>query len=535
MFMLQCHSNPGVNDPATYPVDITPNTVKCLIDGAIKTNDIDPLIYGTNLEWFNNAGGLIDSQGQLNVPLMNLASDQGIQLYRYPGGTLADYYHWQDGIGPLSSRKAIDHPTDTGQSVSLFGTPQFAQFLNTTNGQALITANAGTGTAAEAASWVDYANNPSNTQRIADGFVQPLNFKLWEIGNELYLPGNPTDVQNISVTPDVYASRFIAFANAMKAVDPTIKLLALGADHSGVGPSSHYPNWTEVVLKAAASQIDYIAVHNGYFPTLYTERQPAVSLVYPAMMAAPEAVDASLKNLESLIAQYENGHPINIAITEWGGFYSIPRADLYWVDHVKTQGTAIYVARMMQVFLSHPKVKITNYFKFVDQSFMGWVNYGGKPKVPYWSFELFARFMRGSVVNSSIDNSGTFSTPQVGGVPATSGVKELTSVAAVDHPNHKLHISLVNRSMSKNYVVNLQLLNFQASSNNGQLMTLSAPEITSNNGRDFPPGTPKYDTAYEPYSSVPADSIAIKTQAWDITKPVTVPPFSVMVVEVDGH
>lgn len=521
-----------VNTPKTYPVDTKLYSVRCLVDVAKILNRIDPLVYGTNLEWFNNAGGIIGVDGTLNGQLMNLAATQGNTVYRFPGGTLSDYYHWRDGIGPISTRKVISHPTDSGKSLSLFGTPEFGRFLAATGGKGLITVNAGTGTAAEAADWVNYANKASNVQRISDGFPNPLGIQLWEVGNELYLPGNPNDVQKITVTPEVYASRFVEFAQAMRAVDPSIKLLALGADRSHVGPWSEYTNWTETVLKAAADKIDYISVHNAYFPTLYTERQPPVETVYPALMAAPEAVDKSLTNLEALIARYEKTRPINIAITEWGTLFTLPRVDPYWVDHVKTQGSGVYIARLLQVYLSHPKVKLTNYFKFVDQSYMGWINYAGKPKVPYWTYALFARYMRGDIVYTDV-GSQLFSTPQVGGVPSTSGIKELTAVAAVNQVDKKLRISLVNRSLTRKYDVNLQLSNFSPS---GKVVVrkVVAPEITSHNGRDVPPGYGGYSTDFEPYSSTPSDSISIQEQAWNIKQSIPIQPFSVVIVEIDG-
>lgn len=522
-----------VNDPAVYPVNPASISASCAVDAGARLSTISPLIYGTNLEWFNDAGGLIDSAGRLDPVLVNDASFAMIPVFRFPGGILADYYHWQDGIGPLSQRKVVAHPTDSGASLSLFGTPQLAQFLAATGSQALITANAGTGTAAEAAGWVDYANNPGNAKRIADGFPRPLNFKLWEIGNELYYPGNPGN-PSVALTPQVYATRFLDYAAAMRAVDPGIQLLAIGADHAGVGPASPYAStWTPTVLQAAADQIDYIAVHNGYFPVLYNLSQPSPSLVYPAVMAAPEAVDASLGNIENLIAQYQKSRPINIAITEWGPFYSIPRADPYWVDHIKTQGSAVYVARMYQVFLSHPKVKLANFFKFVDSSYTGWINYDNIPKVPAYAYAMFSILMRGSTVATAVAGSATYDTPQVGNVPAMNGVKELTAVSSIDPDTHTLHVSLVNRSMSNAYSVNLQLSRFGAAGGM-TVYKLAAPEPTSHSGNDVRPTTPGYNVAYEPYSSIPPEGITVTQQFQNITQPVTVPPFGVVIVEVAG-
>lgn len=529
--VLTCKAHADVNDPRQYPIVAKRSPVQCHVDVSKVSHSIDNHIYGTNLEWYNDAGGLININGNLNDTLIELAKNQQTTLYRFPGGTLSDFYNWTDGIGPLIQRKSIKHPTDIGYSVSRFGTPEFAKFLSYVGGDGLVTVNAGTGTAEQAAAWVSYTNSPNHPLRIADGFDQPMNIKLWEIGNELYLPGNPTDIKKITVTPSVYADRFLSFSHNMRKVDSSIKLLAIGNDRSHVGPWSEYTSWTETVLQKAASDIDYVAIHNAYFPMLFKERKPSIDLVYTALMAAPEAVDKSLTNLEMLIEKYQQERDINIAITEWGTLYSLPKIDPYWVDHVKTQGSAVYVARLLQVFLSHPKVKISNYFKFTDQFYMGWVGYNQKPKVPYWAFSLFSQKMRGDVVSSTI-NSDSFDTPQVGGVPAMSGLKDLTVVSVLNKENNKLLISLVNRSLFHQYDINLQISNFFPSTDI-QLFSISTPEITSHNGRDAKPEITGYKPKFEPYSSVAPDSIGISTQLSTLGENITIKPFSIMVVEVN--
>ncbi len=95
----------------------------------------------------------------------------------------------------------------------------FEEFMTYINGlpksadgkpaQAVICVNAGTGTSKEAAAWVKYANK-----------VKKYNIKQWEIGNEL--DGEWEESGPISARH--YAARFLEYARAMKAVDPTIML-----------------------------------------------------------------------------------------------------------------------------------------------------------------------------------------------------------------------------------------------------------------------------------------------------------------------
>jgi alpha-N-arabinofuranosidase len=522
-------SNSGVNGPRVYQKKESSEILSCIVDVSIDLGKVDRRIFGTNLEWFNNAGGFVGQNQGAITRLVELTAQQGITNYRFPGGILADYYHWVDGTGPRNSRPTRKHPSDSGQSSNDFGSPEFFQLIKRTGGEGMITVNAGTGSAAEAAAWVAYTNAPVNSKRASDGFREPVGIKLWEVGNELYLPGNPHE-QKISVTPEIYAQRYIQFADAMRAVDPSISVIAIGVAKSHIGPDTEFPDWTEKLLQRAADKIDMIAIHNAYFPMLYKVRQPKIEEVYPPLWASPEAVDRSLDDLEKLIKRYESNREIGIAITEWGSLFSLPRADPYWVDHVKTLGSAVYVGRLMQVFMSHPRVKVANYFKLSDRSFMGWINYEGKPKVPYWAFQLYAKHSGDHRVSSTLNNSPTFNTQAIGVMAPQSNVKEVTVVATRSSSEGKLFVNIINRSMATIHKVRLDIRNFTPSAK-GEILMLTGEEPTAHNGRDIPPEWP-YSKDYEPYTTAPPNSIQIIRKPWMPGDVVAIPPFSIVTVEI---
>lgn len=519
-----------VNAPIAYPV-VEAKPLKCVVDlgGAVGT--VDQRIFGTNLEWFNDAGGLASPNPTLKKRITQLATLQGVSVMRFPGGILADYYDWHDGIGPQSERRIMQHPSDSGRSRHSFGSPEFFQLLKDTASEGLITVNVGTGSPKLAADWVAYANQPNHALRAKDGHPEPIGIKLWEIGNEVYLPGNPTE-QKITQTPAEYAENYLAFSNAIKQVDPSVTTIAIGLATSHIGPNSEFKDWTEVLLKKAGHAIDMIAVHNAYFPMLYHERQPHVKDVYPSLMAAPEAVDESLTKLETLIQQYQPKRDIGIAITEWGGLFSLPNVDNYWVDHVKTMGTGVYVARMMQVLMSHSRVKLANYFKLTDRSFMGWINYEGEPKVPFWVFGLYANFHGDTRLKATM-NSPTYEAKAIGIMKTQHGVPEVTVLATRDAKTNRLYLNFVNRSLTKSYPISLSFLNGKTKPQ-GRLHVVKAEELTAHNGRDLPPEL-AYQSDYEPYSTAPQNSIHIESQNWTIKQPLKIAPFSVMTLELDAQ
>ncbi len=537
--MSACDANDAkesVNHPIQYPVQWSTEVLQANINADIVLNDINPHIFGTNLEWFNNGGGLAPENGELRNKVVELVKEQNTSVMRYPGGTLADFYRWRDGIGPRHKRKPTKHPTDPGTSSNDFGTPEFFRFLKDTNSEALITVNAGTADAQEAADWVAYANQENHPLRKRDGFPEAMDIKLWEIGNELYLPGNPGE-RIITVTPEVYAQRYKKFAAAMKAVDPSITTIAIGVARSDVGPEIARPDWTKVLLENAASDIDMIAVHNAYFPMLYTERQPSVESVYPSLWASPEAVDRSLVTLTELLEQYEPaGKDIGIAITEWGALFSLPDIDNHWLDHVKTMGTGVYIARLMQVIMSNPRVELANYFKLVDRSFMGWISYTGKPKVPFWVLSLYSNYSGSQRIEAKVANSPTYNSPSIGGIMEEKNVAEVTVVGSIDREKKKIYLNFLNRSMNTGYPIKLNSVgkpgNFNFDFNSAKVMKIQAKEVTSHNGNDIPPEWP-YGKAIEPYSSEPLESINIKEYPFDLHTSLMLEPFSMATIVVD--
>lgn len=510
------------HEPADHPLI-------CHIDPTRVGRDIQRTLFGTNLEWFNNADGIARPDGTVDPEWIKLARDEGISNVRFPGGTLSDYYHWRDGIGPVDQRPVRDHPTDRGRSPNVFGTPELLRFCAAIHAMPLITVNAGTGTAKEAADWVAYCNEPSNPERAADGLPSPAHVILWEVGNELYLPGNPTDKMKITIPPEEYADRFLKFADAMRKVDPTIKLIAIGTANSTI-INLPYPNWTETLLEKAASQIDLIAVHNAYFPMIFGRKGLSAKEVYQGLWASPEAVDRSLSQLDDLITKYGNGRQIGIAVTEWGALFSNAP---HWIDHEKTMGSAVYLARLMQVFINHPRVVLTDYFKFTDRTPIGWVGYDQKPKVPYYVIQMFARHFGTRQVAATVE-SPTFSVGQIGVAPAESDVAEVTVVAALDASGRKLFVNLVNRSWQTIHQVRLDTGSFKAA-DTATVWELSSPGLTDHNGRDLPDEVPAKMYEEPPVNGSAATTIKLEQKTVKLESPVILQPYSIVTLELDAQ
>ena len=209
------------NPAATANAIAGPLEASVTVDAGQVVRQIPRSLFGANVEWTSDANSLwLKDQGKANPDLLRLTKDMGVSLIRYPGGYYSDFYHWRDGVGPVDKRPEVYHDaTRTARSRPDFGTDEALDFAKQAGAELLITVNAGTGTAAEAADWVRYVNASS------------LRVRYWEVGNELYINDGSPLSKAITVDAATYAKRFREFAKAMKAADPRIKVGAIGGEN----------------------------------------------------------------------------------------------------------------------------------------------------------------------------------------------------------------------------------------------------------------------------------------------------------------
>jgi alpha-L-arabinofuranosidase len=156
--------------------------------------------------------------------------------------------------------------------------------------QTILIANYGSGTPEEAAAWVKYAN-------ITKGYHD----QYWEIGNEVYGNGYygadwELD-QHASKSPATYANNVVQYIQAMKAVDPTIKIgVVLTLPDSwpdGVVASGDSKDWNQTVLPIVGPYVDFAIVH--YYPNHTTAAD---------VLQQTKLLPAELAQLREQIDQY---------------------------------------------------------------------------------------------------------------------------------------------------------------------------------------------------------------------------------------
>jgi alpha-L-arabinofuranosidase len=247
---------------------------------------------------------------------------------RWPGGNVAQDYRWQWAVGPRDQRltwtnlswKNEPEPSD-------FGTDEFVAFARAAGAEPSITVNVeGRGaTVEEAAAWVEYCNGPVTSKygamRAANGHPAPFAVRIWEVGNEIW-----GDWVRGHSNAETYARNYNRYAKAMRAVDPTIKLIAVGDNNM---------NWNRTVLREAGASIDYLAIHH-----YYGRREAANDPMN--LMARPLYFERFYREVGQLLRELGLEGRVKLAINEWG--LDLPMARQYSME------SALYGARLMNVF-----------------------------------------------------------------------------------------------------------------------------------------------------------------------------------------
>ncbi len=225
-----------------------------------------------------------------------------LPMLRFPGGNFVSGYHWEDGIGAIEKRPLRPNPAwPDVVEYNHVGTDEYIALCRAIGCEPLICINAGNGTPEEAARWVEYCNGspstPQGRRRAENGHPQPHNVRYWEIGNELW-----GDWQIGHCSREEYADRYRRFVQAMKAVDPTIEVIACGQD----------AHWNEPLIERCADILRSLSIHTLIAHSV--PREAPVERVYRSIAAFPVWYEGHLAELGKQMARRVK--PPRIAITE---------------------------------------------------------------------------------------------------------------------------------------------------------------------------------------------------------------------------
>jgi alpha-N-arabinofuranosidase len=293
------------------------------------------LLAGQGTVWIDQVSLLPgDAVGEVRVDTFEKVKALRPSFIRYPGGNVAQDYHWQWGIGPRDERPAwINLSWNNEIEPSDFGTDEFVAFARAVGAEPSITVNVdGRGaTVDEAAAWVEYCNGAATTKygalRARNGHPEPYGVKYWEIGNEIW--GDWVRGHSDAAT---YARNLNRYVAAMRAVDPSISVIAVGDNDMA---------WNRTVLRDSSERVDTLAIHH-----YYSRRDMDGDL--RNLMARPLHYERFYGKVDAELHALPAERRPTLAINEWG--LDLPEAQQYSIL------AGLYAARLMNVFERHGRL-----------------------------------------------------------------------------------------------------------------------------------------------------------------------------------
>jgi len=316
---LCAHPGPGAAKKS-YAVDNANNAGVIQIKTRTGGSAIDPRLIGSQFN-FSYAPVRMPDRGPV---LMDGWKQAHISVLRYPGGTWGDHYIWDHPEAsyfaiPWANAKSIVTPEEFVSMCRRVGADPIFQVNmvsrginqdNHVNPTKIEDIRTGARWAAE---WVRHAN-----------IEKKWSVKYWELGNELW----------IWLKPEEYAQAVVEYSKAMRAVDPSIKIIACGLSGK-VGPFGagwlkfpddpnwkvrenvyNYPEaWDGALFTTAKGYFDYIAPH-PYLSAKESGYKGGDARGTYLTTTATIWEHEQLKTMDAIEKEHHVSVPM--AITEWG-------------------------------------------------------------------------------------------------------------------------------------------------------------------------------------------------------------------------
>jgi len=318
---------------------------------------ISPALFGINAALWD--GDLLRPETKTYVKRINHG------IVRYPGGLRADDDHWEQ----ILANK--DWMVDTDE---------FLEWCKATGTSPMFTINFGTGTAEEAAKWVEHTNKKKNA-----------NVKYWEIGNEIYGDWHPQYAKYGADKGHTYGKRAKEFITAMKKVDPTIKVGVLGVLDG---------EWNENVLKYTADVADALIIH--HYPQHFGEENDF------GLLASPQTLEPIFNRVREAIKK-SSKKDLEIWLTEWNSVDFNPGPQS--ISMVNALFVADYLGELAKVGAGSAQYwdihnDITpegGDYGYLSRSYEELIG-GNKPRPSYYAFQMASDGIRGKLVESKSGN-----------------------------------------------------------------------------------------------------------------------------------
>lgn len=437
-----------------------------ILDRDYVIGKIDDRIYGSFIEHLGRAvyGGIYepghpeaDEQG-FRKDVLELVKKLGVPVVRYPGGNFVSGFNWEDSVGPVSERpKRLDLAWETTETNEV-GLHEFYDWARKAGSEVMYAVNLGTRGAESARDIVEYANHKSGSKfsdmRIKNGKKDPLNIKLWCLGNEM-----DGDWQMGHKTAFEYGRAANEAAKMMKWVDPSVELVVCGS--SGYNMKT-FGDWEYEVLSQCYDKIDYISLHRYYSnPTGDTKGFLARSMDLDEFIKTVAAICDAVKGKK------HSKKRIGLSFDEWNVWYHSSQQDeeikkrdkwgkvLPLLEDVYNFEDALLVGSMLMTFLRNAdRVKIACMAQLVNVIAPIMTKNGGKAwaQTIYYPFLHASRYGRGTSLKAIV-KTPVYDCSDYTDVPVIDAAATLSNTGDVT-------VFCVNRDLNEDCELSIDLRSF---------------------------------------------------------------------------
>jgi alpha-N-arabinofuranosidase len=277
--------------------------------------------------------------------------------------------------------------------------------------------------------------------------------RYWEIGNEIWGDW----VRGHSDAP-TYAANLTRYVAAMRAVDPSIEVIAVGDNDMA---------WNRTVLERAGERLDYLAIHHYYGRR---DMQGDVR----NLLARPLHYERFYADVAALFRELAPDRRPKLAINEWG--LDLPESQQY------SMLAALYAARLMNVFERHGDLVGMSAVSDLVNGWPGGIIQAGRDGVfvtpIYLVNRLYASHLGASRLKTIVDRSSAAADR------GRSDENTLDVVASRSKDGASIHLKAVNADLDRPVTMRIRLRGATASPT--AIVERIAADLTAVNGFTTP-------------------------------------------------
>ncbi len=334
-----------------------------------------------------------------------------VPVVRWPGGCFADEYHWRKGIGPADKRPATLNPNWGGViEPNSFGTHEFMDFAEQIGAEAYISVNVGSGTAQEAAEWLEYmtADKPSALaqERAGNGHPAPYKIAYLGIGNESWGCGG-------AMSAEYYLSQLKIYSRYARSYNG-----AAAMQRIAVGPDGGDTGYTEAIMKAWQNKvwswdIEGLSMHSytvGKWPPSY-KSMGFGEAQYAALLKETLRMEELIATHSAIMDTHDPQKKIGLMVDEWGAWLApTPGTNPGFLEQQNSQRDAIIAALNINTFARHAdRVRMANIAQMINVlQAMILTDKERMIRTPtYYIFRMYVPFQDARLVPVTVD-AGTY-------------------------------------------------------------------------------------------------------------------------------